>query len=119
VKRRLALLLHFVLVVAGLLPVLYLVVLVTWPASALFRGHSPLVAAVLALAGIVITAAGMFGFVRQRARIDLEKQREEDRLRRVREYRRDESLSEIYDGRREPYIGAGGEYTPKVDRRVA
>lgn len=113
------------LVVAGLVPVLYCVGLVVWQAAALFQAGSwvPLPASVLftdhpfafipkfpwaglvfALAGLGMAAAGVTIAFRQHAAIRAERQRRDDRLRRVRDYARDDGQAAPLDGRREPFI---------------
>ena len=68
-----------------------------------------------ALVGIAAMALGALGALRQMAVIRDRKQRDEDRLRRVREYRREDNRIEPVDERMEPYIGSGG----SAKRRVA
>lgn len=59
---------------------------------------------VFALAGLGITALGVMGALRQYAAIRAERQRRDDRLRRVRDYGRDDGHAATLDGRREPFI---------------
>lgn len=73
---------------------------------------------VFAVPGSAVMALGALGALRQMALIRARKQRNEDRLRRVRDYRRDESRADTVDGRREPFIGSGGS-ARNADRRVA
>lgn len=136
-KVRAVLISGVVLVVAGLLPVLYFAVLLVWqiaaffqtgswlalPATLLFSDHSPLLALLdrlpvrllFALVGIAAMALGALSALRQMAVIRERKQRDEDRMRRVREYRREDNRIEPVDERMEPYIGSGG----SAKRRVA
>jgi len=65
------------------------------------------------VAGLVAAALGVWGVFWHKAAIRKAKEREEDRLRRVRDYRRDNLGVETLDGRREPYLGRD------ADRRVA
>ena len=69
----------------------------------------PLVALGVLVLGVAI---GVFWILRQRTVIRAEKQRKEDRVRRLQDYRRDPVAADGIDGRREPYIGTR-------DRRVA
>jgi hypothetical protein len=73
---------------------------------------------VFALPGLVVMAFGVLVALRQKALIRALKQRAEDRLRRVREYRREGSGADYRDGRREPFIGPGGT-DRDADRRAA
>ncbi len=82
---------------------------VTWILGRVHVGLVP------ALVGLAVMALGMLGVLRQRAAIRAGKQRDEDRLRRVRDYRREEDAS---DGRREPFIGSG-DIARDAERRVA
>ena len=75
-------------------PLLELVALL--PPTRLTALHA---AAALALVGVALGLLGVLVARRQAARIGLEKQRAQDRLRRVHLYRD--------DGRREPFIGTG------------
>lgn len=63
---------------------------------------------VFALPGLAVMALGIFGALGQKALIRAHKQREEDGLRRVRDYRPEGSAADSRDGRREPFIGPGG-----------
>jgi hypothetical protein len=135
VKARSALMFWAVLLIVGAVPVLGFLALFGWqiatlflsgkwmalPASIVFpedllRAH-PAALSILgrmhvgwvpALVGLGVGALGLLGVLRQRAAIRAYNQKEEDRLRRVVEYRRDGTDS--IDGRREPYIS---------DRRAA
>ena len=84
---------------------------VTWILTRLHVGL------VFALVGIAVIAFGALTALRQMTAIRARKWRDEDRLRRVRDYRRDDSQVAALDGRLEPYIGTGG--GRNVDRRVA
>jgi len=68
---------------------------------ALGRVHFALVPA---LAGLAMMAAGVRGFLMKRAAIRAQRDYREDRLRRVQDYRRDDSATDTFDGRREPFI---------------
>ena len=68
---------------------------------ALSRVHFALLPA---LAGLVMMAAGVRGLLVRRAAIRAQRDYREDRLRRVQDYRRDESAGDTFDGRREPFI---------------
>lgn len=76
------------------------------------------VALVFALVGIAVMALGVLSALRQMAVIRARKQREEDRVRRMQDYRRDDSRKDAFDGRLEPYFGSGGS-ARNADRRVA
>ena len=84
-------------------------------ASILDRLHLGLV---FALPGLAVMALGVLIALRQIALIREHKQREGDRLRRVREYRQEGSGADAWDGRREPFIGPGGT-DRDADRRAA
>lgn len=138
------------LVLAGVLPVLYLLALLGWqctgiflwgvwvplPLSLLFLGdpgsagkaaallpfipHIPGIqvtntaaawilgkvhlAAIPALLGCWIAARAVFSILREKALIRAVRQRTEDRVRRIDDYRR--GAAELSDDRREPYIGS-------------
>ncbi len=65
-------------------------------------------------AGLAMLGLGAFLVLRHKAAQRAQKQQHEDRLRRVRDYRRDPNSSfDTFDGRREPYIGRD------ANRRVA
>ena len=68
---------------------------------ALGRVHFALVPA---LAGLAMMAAGVRRFLMKRAAIRAQRDYREDRLRRVQDYRRDDSATDTFDGRREPFI---------------
>jgi hypothetical protein len=85
---------------------------VTW---ILDRTHVGLVPA---LVGLAVMPVGALGAIRQMAVIRGGKQRDEDRLRRVQDYRRADFRTDALDGRREPFIGSGGS-ARNADRRVA
>lgn len=90
----------------------------TWAAppavtAVLDRVHVGLIPAVL---GLVLIALGVLRALRQKALIRTYRQRNEDRVRRISDYRRDDSRIDLVDGRREPFIGSGDRST---DRRVA
>ena len=59
-----------------------------------------------AVVGCAMVALGALGVLRQKAVIRLQKQRKEDRLRRMRDYRREDSQADALEGRREPFIGS-------------
>jgi hypothetical protein len=61
------------------------------------------VAVIPALVGGAIVARAMLAILRQRARIRAARQRIEDRVRRIEDYRRGENF---FDDRREPYLGS-------------
>lgn len=61
---------------------------------------------VFALAGLAVMALGALGALRQRAVIRVQKQWSEDRVRRMQDYRREDSQAEALEGRREPFIGS-------------
>ena len=73
-------------------------------ASLLGRTH---VGLVLALAGLALMALGTLRARHYRTVIQAEKQRRTDGLRRVHDYRVDDSRARTFEERREPYIGAG------------
>jgi hypothetical protein len=150
-------------VLAGLMPVLYLLALLGWQVAGIFLWGTwvPLSAALLflgepasagkaaavlpfipyipgvhvtnsvavmilgklhvavipALLGCAIVARAMLAILRQRARIRAAKQRVEDRVRRIDDYRR--TIGENpFDERREPYIGSDN-VDDKPDRWAA
>jgi hypothetical protein len=152
-KARMGYLFAVVLVLAGLVPVIYFLVLLGWQVSAsiqadhwvalpltlVFSAHSlallpkfswvapPAVALVLdyvhvglipAVLGALLIALGVPRALREKALIRTYKQRNQDRVRRIDDYRRDESRIEPLDERREPYIGTGA-FDRNADRRVA
>lgn len=128
-ESRAVLLSGVALFVAGLVPVLYFLALLVWqistlfltgswvglPATLVFTEHLHL-GLPLALVGLAVAAVGALIALRQLALIRDRKQRDEDRLRRVRDYRREDSRADPLDGRREPFIGSGAR---NADRRVA
>jgi hypothetical protein len=73
---------------------------------------------VFAIPGLAVMAYGVLTTLRQLALINALKKREEDRLRRLSDYRRGELHTEPFDGRREPYIGPV-EMPENAKRRVA
>ena len=73
---------------------------------------------IFALVGLALMALGALGALRQMAVSRAQKQRDEDRVRRVRDYRREDNRIEPIDERMEPYIGSGGA-ARNADRRVA
>jgi hypothetical protein len=125
-KARTVLFFAVVLVVAGLVPVLYFVALSVGHSAALFQAGSWVpfpatlrhVGLVFALPGLVVIALGVLGALRQKAVIRSLKQRKEDGLRRLRDYRREGGGADAQDGRREPFIGSGGTGRD-ADRRAA
>lgn len=116
-KSRIALIASVALVVAGALALLYFCVVLAVQVATLYQTRSWVAPGSLALlcglAGLVGAALGVWGVFWQKAAIRVAKQREEDRLRRIRDYRRDSFGVDTLDGRREPYIGRD------ADRRVA
>lgn len=131
-KARTVLLFAGALVLAGLVSVLYFLALSAWKFVALYKGgswlplparlpftdHSLQLGLIFALVGVAITGVGILLALRQRGAIRVQKQRNEDRLRRVQDYRRESSRADDVDGRREPFIGSGG-FGRNADRRVA
>lgn len=117
VKARIALVASLALVVAGALAVVYFSVVLAVQVAALYQTRAWSAPGVLAwvsgVAGLLAAALGVWGVLRQQAAIRDARQREEDRLRRARDYRRDSRGVDTLDGRREPYIGRD------ADRRVA
>lgn len=77
---------------------------ITNSAAALILGKLH-VAVIPALLGCAIVARAVLGILRQKARIRAARQRIEDRVRRIDDYRRG-SGADLYDDRREPYIGS-------------
>ena len=57
-----------------------------------------------ALAGLALMAAGVRRVLIQRAAVRAQRERHEDRLRRVQDYQRDGTSVDALDGRREPFI---------------
>jgi len=116
-KSRIALAASLALVVVGALAVLYCCVMLAVQAATAYQTRSWVAPGSLALlsgvAGLVAAALGVWGVFWHKAAIRKAKEREEDRLRRVRDYRRDNLGVETLDGRREPYLGRD------ADRRVA
>jgi hypothetical protein len=125
-KARTVLFFAVMLVVTGLVPVLYFVAIFVWQIAALFQAGSWVpfpatllhVGLVFALPGLAVMALGVLSALRQKAVIRAHKQREEDRLRRARDYRGGGSGADAWDGRREPFIGSGG-IGRDADRRAA
>jgi hypothetical protein len=142
-KARTALIIWATLAVAGALPVLAFVAIVIWQLATLFqtRAWVPLPATLLfaesllpahpaaiwvlsrvqagllpALLGLGLVAIGVLGVRSRRAAILAHRQYREDALRRVQDYRRDDSMADTLDGRREPFI-ATAPATP-VPRRA-
>jgi hypothetical protein len=87
---------------------------VTNAAAALILGKLH-VAVIPALIGGAIVWRAVLAILRQKARIRAGKQRIEDRVRRIQDYRRGE---DSFDERREPYIGSGNA-DDKPDRWAA
>jgi hypothetical protein len=107
---------HSLLQAAKAAPVLPYIPELPWiatpPVAAILdRAHVGLIPAIL---GLVIMALGVIRALRQRAVVRALKQHNEDRVRRIRDYRREDTRIE----RREPYIGTGG-LDRSTDRRVA
>lgn len=84
-------------------------------AAILDRVHVGLIPAIL---GLLVMTLGWVRARRQRAVMRALKQHREDRVRRLQDYRREETRIEPIDERREPYIGIGG-VDRNPDRRVA
>jgi len=73
---------------------------------ALSRVHFALLPA---LAGLAIMAIGVRRLHLRRSALRAQRERHEDRLRRVQDYQRGDGLGDSFDGRREPFIsGLGG-----------
>jgi hypothetical protein len=75
------------------------------------------VAVIPALIGGAIVARAMLAILRQKARVHAARQRVEDRVRRIDDYRRG-SGANAFDERREPYIGSDN-VDDKPDRWAA
>ena len=107
-------LLGIVLVAAGAWPAAYYFGQLAWQVAGMFQARAfALPDALLpALGGLAAIAIGVLCIVRQNAVMRADKQRKEDRVRRLQDYRRDPVAADGLDGRREPYIGTR-------DRRVA
>jgi hypothetical protein len=69
--------------------------------SVLSRVHA---GAIFAVVGLGLIALGVMRVLRHHAAIRAQRQRAEDRRRRVRDYRNDEVQAASFDGRREPFI---------------
>jgi hypothetical protein len=143
-KKKTLFLFAVALALAGAVPVLYFVGLFAWQLGTLFLTKSwvalpasllprfaiaaPQALAqaldwvhlglVFAIPGAAVMAYGVLGALRQVEAMRTIKQREEDRLRRLNDYRRAEMPSEPFDGRREPFIGPA-EIPENAKRRVA
>ena len=74
------------------------------PAALMWVLNKVHVAAIPALIGLPIIAAGVLQLRRRHAEIQVHAQQSEDRLRRVSDYQRDDVVVAPLDGRREPYI---------------
>lgn len=113
-KAKLLLLIAIVLVAAGAWPAAYYLAQLGWQVASMFQARSWAMPGALlpALAGLAAIALGAAGVLRQKRRIRAEKQRHADRVRRLQDYRRDPTVADTLDGRREPFIGTR-------DRRVA
>jgi lysylphosphatidylglycerol synthetase-like protein (DUF2156 family) len=112
-KARTALLVWAVVVVAGVAPVLGLAALVAWQLATFFQTRSWVALPVplwWALAGAVIgggiAALGVRGVLGKRAEIGAQRQKTEERLRRVQDYRSNDGMADTLDGRREPFIAS-------------
>jgi hypothetical protein len=132
-KARTAVMLWAAVTVAGAVPVLCFVAAFAWQLATLFetRAWMPLPATLLfpesllpshpaalwilsrlhaglapALLGLGIAALGVRGLLRRRAAIRAQRRQYEDRLRRVQDYRREDSPADTLDGRREPFISS-------------
>jgi hypothetical protein len=130
-KAWTALMFSAALAIAGALPVVCFVAVMAWQIVTLFqtRAWAPMPATLLmpetllpahpaamwvldrlhagvvpALLGLAIAAVGVRGVLRQRAAMRTQRQRTQDRLRRVDDYRRDDAANDTLDGRREPFI---------------
>ena len=117
VKARIALVASLALVIVGALAVVYFSVVLAVQVAALYQTRSWSAPGALAwlsgFAGLLAAALGVWGVLSQKAAIRDARQREQDRLRRVRDYRRDSQGVDTLE-RREPYIGRRD-----ADRRVA
>jgi hypothetical protein len=71
-----------------------------------------------ALIGCAVMAVGISGVLRQWTLLRIHKERKQDRVRRIEDYRREASRTEAGDDRREPFIGAES-ISRHTDRRVA
>jgi signal transduction histidine kinase len=71
-----------------------------------------------ALIGCAVMAVGISGVLRQRMLLRIHKERKNDRVRRIDDYRREASRTGAGDDRREPFIGAES-IARHTDRRVA
>lgn len=113
-KAKTMLVLGIALIAAGAWPAAYFLAQLGWQLAGMFQARAfALPDALLpALGGIAAIGIGAFCIVRQKAVIRAEKQRHEDRVRRLEDYRRDTTAADTLDGRREPFIGTR-------DRRVA
>jgi len=60
--------------------------------------------AIFGVVGLGLIALGVIGVLRHYAAIRAQRQRAEDRSRRVRDYRNDDGQAAPFDGRREPFI---------------
>lgn len=74
------------------------------PAALMWVLNKVHVAAVPVLLGLPVLAAGLLRLRRRSDEIRVHTQQNEDRLRRVSDYQRDETAIAPIDGRREPYI---------------
>jgi hypothetical protein len=115
-KARISLLFGMTLALAGAVPVAYSAALLGWQLSVFSETRSwialpaalPLAEqrTLLALAGLVLFACGALIARRQKMAIAVEKQRRQERLRRVEDYRRDADRIDPMAGRREPFMSA-------------
>jgi hypothetical protein len=111
---------HSLLQAAKAAPVLPYIPELPWiatpPVGAILdRVHFGLIPALL---GLLIMALGALRALRQLAVMRALKQHNEDRVRRIQDYRREDTRIEPIDERREPYIGTGS-FDRSPDRRVA
>jgi hypothetical protein len=115
-KARMGLWFGTLLAIVGAVPVAYFAALLGWQLSVFSETRSwiALPAALpfaeqrtlLLLAGLGLFACGALIARRQKTAIALEKQRRQERLRRVEDYRRDAERIGPLEGRREPFMSA-------------
>lgn len=115
-KARMGWLFGTLLAIVGAVPVAYFAALLGWQLSVLSETRSwialpaalPLAEhrTVLVLAGVVLFACGALIARRHKAAIATEKQHQQERLRRVEDYRRDAHRIEPAEARHEPFMSA-------------